>query len=100
MPIPNPVAALALSLGVLATAVPAVAGPRIKGIMQDITIKAPAEKVWARVGKFQDMSWHPRVTKTEGTGGEELQATRTLHLAGGGVVEQTLMYKDPMSYLG
>jgi hypothetical protein len=70
------------------------------GIMRNITIEAPAAKVWARVGKFQDMSWHPDVRKTDGTGGEELQATRVLHLASGGTVAQTLVDREALSYLG
>ena len=42
-------------------------------------INAPADKVWAVIGNFQDMSWLPPVEKTEGTGGNEPdKATRVL----------------------
>lgn len=92
-------AALVLCLGAQAATAPAVAGARAKGIGAGIKIEAPAEKIWARIGKFQDMSWHPGVSKTEGTGGEELGATRILHLTSGGTVEQKLLLKEPLSYL-
>jgi hypothetical protein len=92
-------AALVLCLGAQAATAPAAAGLRAKGIGPGIKIEAPAEKIWARIGNFQDMSWHPGVSKTEGTGGEELGATRILHLRSGGTVEQKLLLKEPLSYL-
>jgi hypothetical protein len=56
----------------------------------DQAIAAPPESVWAAVGDFQDMSWHPAVTKTEGQGGNAPGATRTLTLNGGGQIFERL----------
>ncbi|SFB12482.1 Polyketide cyclase / dehydrase and lipid transport [Poseidonocella pacifica] len=44
---------------------------------------SPAE-VWAVIGDFQDMSWHPAVASTQGDGGNEIDATRVLTLQGEG----------------
>jgi len=56
--------------------------------------------VWAVIGNFQDMSWLPPVEKTEGTGGNDAGAKRTLTLKGGATIEEALTtYKgDAMSY--
>ena len=66
----------------------------------EIEINAPADKVWAVIGNFQDASWIPVVAKTEGTGGNDKGATRTLTLQNGGKIEEVLdMYDaEGMSY--
>ena len=38
-------------------------------ITQDVA--APPAEVWAYIGDFQDMSWHPAVHKTDGSNGDE-----------------------------
>ena len=91
--------ALAGSLAVL----PAVAlahGPSRQKIVETVDIDAPCAKVWAKIGSFQDMSWLPPVAKTEGQGGNEKGATRTLTLKNGGVIEESLEKYDgeAMSY--
>jgi len=69
-------------------------GPTRQKVVQTIEINAPAEKVWAAVGNFQDMSWHPAVAKTAGSGGNETGAKRTLTLKSGGTIEEALtVYK-------
>ncbi|MDR7037280.1 MULTISPECIES: SRPBCC family protein [Methylobacterium] len=75
-------------------------GPTRRKISESVEINAPADKVWAVVGNFQDMSWLPPVEKTEGTGGNEAKATRTLTLKGGAtVVEELSKYSaDKKSY--
>ncbi len=75
-------------------------GPSRQKVVETIEINAPAEKVWAKIGNFQDMSWHPAVEKTEGQGGNEKGAARKLTLKGGGVIEETLEKHDDgkMSY--
>lgn len=76
-------------------------GPTRQKVTETIEIDAPAEKVWEVVGNFQDMSWHPAVAKTEGTGGNEVKvATRSLTLQDGNVIEEVLeKYDDTkMSY--
>jgi hypothetical protein len=83
-------------------------GPTRQKVTETVEINAPPEEVWARIGNFQDMSWHPAVAKTEGQGGntpgEELPAaaTRTLTLQGDGTatVDEMLSKYDAtdMSY--
>jgi hypothetical protein len=65
-------------------------GPTRQKTSATVTIDAPAAKVWAVVGNFQDMGWHPAVAKTEGTGGTAVGATRALVLASGGRIEEAL----------
>lgn len=65
-------------------------GPSRQKVVESVEITAPADKVWAAIGNFQDMSWHPAVEKTEGTGGNEAGAKRTLTLKGGGKIEEAL----------
>ncbi|MEH3148382.1 MAG: SRPBCC family protein [Methylobacterium frigidaeris] len=65
-------------------------GPSRKKVAETITIDASPEKVWTVVGNFQDMSWLPPVEKTEGKGGNEIKATRTLTLKGGATVDEEL----------
>ncbi|AWN42473.1 SRPBCC family protein [Methylobacterium durans] len=65
-------------------------GPTRRKISESVEINAPADKVWAVVGNFQDMSWLPPVEKTEGTGGNDAKATRTLTLKGGATVVEEL----------
>lgn len=81
-------AAAALVLGAL-TAVDAH-GPTRQKTEQKVEINAAPEKVWAVIGNFQDMSWHPAIEKTEGSGGNEKGAKRTLTLKGGGTIEEEL----------
>ncbi len=65
-------------------------GPTRQKVRESVEINAPVEKVWAKVGNFQDMSWHPAVAKTEGEGGNTPKATRVLTLQGGGAINETL----------
>ncbi|PKP73726.1 MAG: hypothetical protein CVT84_12030 [Alphaproteobacteria bacterium HGW-Alphaproteobacteria-6] len=54
---------------------------------------APAE-VWAAIGDFQDMGWHPAIFATTGAGGNTVDATRVLTLgAEGGPVINEILYK-------
>lgn len=77
-------------------------GPTRQKMTETIEIKAPPEKVWAMIGNFQDMSWHPAVEKSEGSGGNALEATRVLTLKGGaGATISEVLYKyseEKMSY--
>ena len=70
-------------------------GPSRQKVSEEVEINAPADKVWAVVGNFQDGSWIPVVEKTEGKGGNEVKATRTLTLKGGATVEEELAKYDP-----
>lgn len=85
------------SLIALVALLPMVAnahGPSRQKVVSKIEINAPVDKVWAAVGNFQDMSWHPAVAKTEGTGGNDAGATRTLTLQSGGVINEKLTKYD------
>ena len=88
------VAALSLVSAGLATAPALAHGPSRQKVVEKIEIDAPADKVWAIVGNFQDMSWHPAVAKTEGTGGNDVGAKRTLTLKDGGKIEESVTKYD------
>lgn len=85
---------MGISAALLAAAVvaaPACAhGPSRQKVVEKAEIGVAPDKVWAVIGNFQDMSWHPAVEKTEGSGGNDVGATRTLTLKGGGVIEEKL----------
>ena len=75
-------------------------GPTRQKMRESIEINAPPAKVWAVIGNFQDMSWLPPVSKTEGDKGNAIEATRRLTLADGATVDEEL-YKfdaDKMTY--
>ncbi len=89
----------------LATAlalVPALAlahGPSRKKQISTIEINAPVDKVWALVGNYADMSWHPAIAKTEATGGNEVDvATRKLTFKTGGVFTDKLTKYEPATH--
>ena len=84
------VAALSLVSAGLATAPALAHGPSRQKVVEKIEINAPADKVWEVVGNFQDMSWHPSVAKTEGTGGNAAGAKRKLTLKSGGTIEESV----------
>ena len=77
-------------------------GPTRQKVTLEAEIAAPAAEVWAIIGNFQDMSWHPAVAASEGTGGSDIDATRVLHLGapdGPTISEQLYKYSaDKMSY--
>ena len=86
-------AMLALVAFVPVAALPVAAwahGPTRQKVVQTVEIDAPADKVWAVIGNFQDMSWHPAIAKTEGSGGSAPGAKRTLTLKPGGTIDESL----------
>ena len=82
--------AAALLAAVAAAPAAQAHGPTRKKVEEKVTINAAPDKVWAVVGNFQDISWLPPVEKTEGKGGNEVKATRTLTLKGGPTVDEEL----------
>lgn len=89
------VLALAIALiGLFPLAVSAH-GPTRQKVVETVEIDASPDKVWEVIGNFQDMSWHPAVTNTEGSGGNEANATRVLTLDGGGTISEKLTKYDP-----
>lgn len=75
-------------------------GPVRGKMTATVDIEAPAAEVWEIVKNFDDMSWHPSIKSTEGTGGNEKGATRVLTLADGGTITEELKKYDAakMSY--
>lgn len=81
---------LALTVaGVAAFGTAAMAhGPVRLKLEMDEVLNATPDEVWAVIGKFDDMSWHPSVEKTEITGDgstdQPEKSERILHLKGDG----------------
>lgn len=75
-------------------------GPVRQKVDEQITINAPAQKVWGIIKEFGDMSWLPAVKNTEGKGGNGDGATRVLTLQDGGTITEELKKYDEgkMSY--
>lgn len=72
---------LLFAMAAFAVAVPAAAhGPSRQKVTETVEIAAPPDAVWARVGHFGDMSWHPAVAATEATQGDEVGSIRVLSL--------------------
>ncbi|MCB1791698.1 MAG: SRPBCC family protein [Gammaproteobacteria bacterium] len=69
-------------------------GPTRKKVVIERDIAAPPDKVWALIGNFHDMSWHPAVTDTLGDGGNTPGAKRTLVLGNGGKIHESLEKYD------
>ena len=75
-------------------------GPVRQKAEEQITINAPAEKVWAIIKNYDDMSWLPAVGSTSAEGGNKKGATRVLTLKDGGTITEELKKYDEakMSY--
>ena len=86
--------ALAALVTVLTPVLALAHGPTRQKVTQTVEINAPADKVWAVVGKFQDMGWTGVFTKTEGKGDNGADATRTLTLGSGGTIDEKLNKYD------
>ena len=82
------------------TAVASAHGPVRQDADEEITINAPAEKVWAIIKNYDDMSWLPVVFTTSAEGGNKKGATRVLTLKDGGTIKEELKKYDEekMSY--
>ena len=94
---------LLAACGVVASTAGAHGPARLK-VEHSVDIQAPAEKVWARIANFHDMSWHPAIASTQGSGGNVPDATRLLTLKGGdgkATIEEALnkYSAEHMSYM-
>ncbi|EBA05599.1 SRPBCC family protein [Sagittula stellata] len=56
-------------------------GPTRQKVTVTTEVAADPAEVWAAVGDFQDMSWHPAVVSSTGENGNEIDATRDLYLS-------------------
>lgn len=93
---------LAATAAVLVPGVVWAHGPTRQKVTLTAEVAASPAEVWAAIGKFDDMSWHPAVHSTEGNGGNAIDATRVLTLGqeGGPTIDEVL-YKfsdEKMSY--
>lgn len=77
-------------------------GPTRQKITLTTQVSAAPAEVWAIIGDFQDMSWHPAVYSSTGEGGNDIDATRLLVLGqDGGPTIAEVLYKysdEKMSY--
>lgn len=63
-------------------------------VREEVSISAPAAKVWSTVSNFNDLgAWHPAVKSTEIVSGEnnKVGAVRLLTLQDGGTVKEKLL---------
>ena len=74
-------------------------GPTRQKVTETVEINASADKVWAVIGNFQSLNWHPAVEKTEGEGGNTAGAKRTLTLDGGAQIFEELFKYDAAARL-
>jgi Polyketide cyclase / dehydrase and lipid transport len=83
---------LLLGLVTLAPMTAQAHGPSRQKVVLEMKLDATPEEVWAVIGNFQDMSWHPAVAANTGTGGNEPEATRilTLGAADGPTIDELL----------
>ncbi|MEQ1559022.1 MAG: SRPBCC family protein [Methyloglobulus sp.] len=75
-------------------------GPVRQKVDEEITINAPAQKVWGIIKDYGDMSWLPPVKSTTVKGGNTEGSTRVLTLQDGGTITEELKKYDEgkMSY--
>ncbi|MBY6005161.1 SRPBCC family protein [Salipiger bermudensis] len=96
-----------LAAGVALAMIPAAAmahGPTRQKVTVTTEVAAEPAEVWAAIGDFQDLTWHPAVVSQSGEGGNEIDATRALYLSDQGaegprIDEVLYKYSDEkMSY--
>ncbi len=75
---------LAGAVTALAPAMALAHGPTRQKIVLTTEVAADPAEVWAAIGNFQDMSWHPAVVSQSGENGNEIDATRELFLSDAG----------------
>jgi carbon monoxide dehydrogenase subunit G len=82
------------------TAIASAHGPVRQKAEEQITINAPAEKVWSIIKNYGDMSWHPDIFNTTVEGDNKKGAIRVLTLKDGGTIKEELKKYDEgkMSY--
>ncbi|MGB3243368.1 MAG: SRPBCC family protein [Sulfitobacter sp.] len=93
---------LGLALAAVTPMAASAHGPTRQKVTLTAEVAADPADVWATIGNFQDMSWHPAVHSATGENGNAIDATRVLTLgAEGGPTISEVLYKfsdDKMSY--
>ena len=72
--------------------IPAAAhGPTRQKVVEQVSINAPADKVWALIGDFSALqNWHPGVASSPADKGNAEGSVRLVKLKGGGELSETL----------
>ncbi len=92
---------LLISLALVFFASASTAHGPVRGKMTaTVFVDAPADKVWAVISNYDDMSWHPAITNVEADNGNDKGSVRVLTLKGGGTITEELKKHDDakMSY--
>ena len=81
-----------ITSGAAGLVVPAAAhGPTRQKVVEQISINAPADKVWALIGDFAALqNWHPAVATSAADKGNAEGSVRQITLKGGGQLSETL----------
>ncbi len=69
-------------------------GPVRQKVEEQITINAPAQKVWGIIKEYGDASWLPAVKSTDAKGGNTEGSIRVLTLQDGGTITEELKKYD------
>ncbi|WP_040489977.1 SRPBCC family protein [Fulvimarina pelagi] len=86
-----------LSIAAACVVIPSLAfahGPTRQKTSESIEINAAPEQVWAVLGDFADMSWHPRVESVEASDGNNKGSIRTITYSSGETMEEELSRFD------
>ena len=93
---------LLILVGIVFPLMASAHGPTRQKVTLTVEVAAAPAEVWAVIGNFQDMSWHPAVHSSTGEGANDIDATRVLTLGGeGGPTISEILYKfsdEKMSY--
>jgi len=89
----RPLAAFALAAGLAGSA--AAHGPTRQKVVEQVTIEAPADKVWGVIGNFDALkNWHPAVADSPADHGNDEGSVRQVSLKGGGALTESLESYD------
>ena len=88
---------LLLAVGLAGSAAAQGCGPTRLKVSESVTLPVSATRLWAIVGKFQDLSWDADVDSASGSGAEAIGATRRLHLRDGSTLGESLVRYDATS---
>jgi len=83
-----------LAAGLLAAStLGAMAAEKVK-VSESVKLEAPPAKVWARIGHFADLTWHPAIKSSEASDGDKSDSQRRLDLGGPILWESLVSYSD------
>lgn len=88
------IALLSLSALFMFTTLANAHGPVRQKAEEEVTINAPADKVWGIIKNYDDMSWLPGVKSTKADKGNDKGSIRVLTLDNGGTITEELKKYD------